>query len=478
MILSLKNNTIFGLIGSLVLLAACNGDTTPDTEVDPPRSRIVSENDGQGWLENTNAVTVSIDVNNNVSGDNLSRASGTVANYLSLVARGSVLIPNDYFIDTTPTNDKFYINSNGKLPYALFITYEDQLKVEHAAVIRPDAFYLTPEGGIIVGHQVRKGDVLRQKNSNVVVKKAITGEYYGGIVFPKSETEFFGTANDLVFVSEKTFSESTANLEFIYLSPTTIRMEATDHINSREIKFLDGSIFIPHQNYNAETFAHFTNNPVIINSSNDADPFGIFTARFNPTAVEEYQILIDKFNSSPYGHNDPNGNGRIIFGIDFTCPAERNPASNDCPRDQANAYATYNSLGQPIVNLNYGLVRLKGVNTDGLALVLAHEVGHHLPLLYRSYMNMNAPRYPHGMFCEAPSDYFGAKDVARNVWGDSDHQTVTATGIENIMTYFFTTEGGPLTRCGHPTKTCRRYFYTQGMNAQPIPPSHSCRSAE
>ncbi len=92
-----------------------------------------------------------------------------------------------------------------------------------------------------------------------------------------------------------------------------------------------------------------------------------------------------------------------------------------------NAFATRKG-SQWIVQMYGGLARHGEITSDGFALVLCHEIGHHLG---------GVPRYPgqNGWASnEGQSDYFAATKCLRRVWsGDDNQQIVSGMGIPSTL---------------------------------------------
>ncbi|MCF8060567.1 MAG: hypothetical protein K9K67_14795 [Bacteriovoracaceae bacterium] len=92
-----------------------------------------------------------------------------------------------------------------------------------------------------------------------------------------------------------------------------------------------------------------------------------------------------------------------------------------------NAYATRQG-NEWIVQMYGGLARHGEITTDGFALVLCHEIGHHLG---------GVPRYPgtNGWASnEGQSDYFAATKCLRKAWStDDNQQIVSEMGIPSTL---------------------------------------------
>ena len=93
--------------------------------------------------------------------------------------------------------------------------------------------------------------------------------------------------------------------------------------------------------------------------------------------------------------------------------------------DTVNARALY---GQPRkrVRLYGGLVRHRMVEKEGLALTLAHEVGHLLG---------GRPRdlYHHWLSCEGVADYWAARYGLRRIWPEADFAVRLRLGARQLI---------------------------------------------
>lgn len=138
-----------------------------------------------------------------------------------------------------------------------------------------------------------------------------------------------------------------------------------------------------------------------------------------------------------------------------------------------NAYA-WREGSQRYIALLGGLIRHYAVGIEGLALVVAHEIGHHYG---------GPPRYPSNPWatCEGQADYWGALVAMREVWWGEEALKKTRTGAEQLYQLFaFGLQSSlsdtevanalaELAGCGHPPAECRRqtYLTTLTLDAKP-----------
>lgn len=142
----------------------------------------------------------------------------------------------------------------------------------------------------------------------------------------------------------------------------------------------------------------------------------------------------------------------------------------DWDDETVNAFA-WREGGRRHVSLLGGLLRHKALGREGVALVLAHELGHHYG---------GAPTYPSGLSCEGQADYWAGSVGMPTAWGDDFRRTMVPA-IEQ-MTAFLTkglemritpeeearriAEAGG---CTHPPAACRRETYQAAMEGRPKP---------
>jgi hypothetical protein len=112
--------------------------------------------------------------------------------------------------------------------------------------------------------------------------------------------------------------------------------------------------------------------------------------------------------------------------------------------------------GERHVSINGGVARLLVIESEGFALFLAHEVGHHTG---------GRPIFPDGLSCEGESDYEGTLTILRNIWG-SDYATRIEKAIGQMALYYdVANSANPpdgSANCGHPTRECRIATYHAG----------------
>jgi hypothetical protein len=128
-----------------------------------------------------------------------------------------------------------------------------------------------------------------------------------------------------------------------------------------------------------------------------------------------------------------------------------------------NAYS-FVRYGLNVVVLSGGLVRTEGVTFDGLAVVLAHEVGHLIggPPLDRQH------RYT----CQGQADFAGVGAVLRGAYWMGDYPTKTSAGlaeVERLFSLITSPPPPPLDYCNSISLDCRMQAMRAGLRLGPLP---------
>lgn len=126
----------------------------------------------------------------------------------------------------------------------------------------------------------------------------------------------------------------------------------------------------------------------------------------------------------------------------------------DWADDTVNAYAWVDGSGIRHIAIKGGLVRHVALQMEGIALVIAHELGHHYG---------GPPTFPGGLSCEGQADYAAVRDVMRKVWFGEQYATFALAGIAQMAAFFGVpndpTAPGGSSGCSHPPGACRIATY-------------------
>ena len=135
---------------------------------------------------------------------------------------------------------------------------------------------------------------------------------------------------------------------------------------------------------------------------------------------------------------------------------------------RVNAFAWIDGSGIGHVMLLGGLIRMPQIEIEGLSLVTAHEVSH---------LVGGPPYYPGTrLSCEGQADFFGVRNVMRNVWFGEYYFTMATRGITQMQRFFglppFTDADAKAKAgagCGHPPGPCRIETYNDAVDLKPKP---------
>lgn len=135
----------------------------------------------------------------------------------------------------------------------------------------------------------------------------------------------------------------------------------------------------------------------------------------------------------------------------------------DWADNTVNAYAWIQN-GVRHVAIKGGLVRHNALELEGIALVIAHEIGHHYG---------GPPTFPGGLSCEGQADYSGVRDIMRLVWFSEQYTNMSLPGIQQ-MANFFGVPNSPnaptgSAGCNHPPGRCRVAAYHAAVRLTPKP---------
>jgi len=129
-----------------------------------------------------------------------------------------------------------------------------------------------------------------------------------------------------------------------------------------------------------------------------------------------------------------------------------------------NAYA-WRENGKKHVAILGGLVRYKSMETEGVAVVLAHELGHH-------YAGRDRQDYP--LSCEGQADYEGVRDLMRKIWFGQQYIEVSLKGIPQLGALLGAERPEDPSMpnpdypwdCSHPKGQCRTATYYAALSLE------------
>lgn len=176
----------------------------------------------------------------------------------------------------------------------------------------------------------------------------------------------------------------------------------------------------------------------------------------------------------------------MLFALDYTIPYEMAEYLNQhfktfYPQieyriawtdDRVNAFASREG-NKWVVTLLGGLIRHPYMQLEGVGLVLAHEIGHHL----------GGPPHYGGTWasCEGQADYWGARIAMRKVWfGQYAIEQLEKGSLQVYNLFAYGLRAGNLMQldlskiaaaagCGHPPAQCRLDTYRAAIFLNPKP---------
>ncbi|MBE9246548.1 hypothetical protein IQ223_19225 [Microcystis aeruginosa LEGE 00239] len=137
----------------------------------------------------------------------------------------------------------------------------------------------------------------------------------------------------------------------------------------------------------------------------------------------------------------------------------------DWANNTVNAYAWIDGGGVRHVALLGGLIRDISLELEGIALILAHELGHHYG---------GTPTVPNStLACEGQSDFYGASIVMRRVWFGEAYGNTMLAAINQMAAFFGVSADPPepstQAGCAHPAGACRIRTYIAALDLRPKP---------
>lgn len=116
------------------------------------------------------------------------------------------------------------------------------------------------------------------------------------------------------------------------------------------------------------------------------------------------------------------------------------------------------------IAINGGTFNNSIVGSEGIGLLIAHELGHH-------YGGKPVHTIKKWSSCEGQADYWGAAEAQRKVWKGKEYQNQMKKGIQQLFDFY---KGKKLDasanyKCSQPTALCRKKIWIAAMNNEKIP---------
>ncbi|NOU77447.1 hypothetical protein GC101_00985 [Paenibacillus sp. LMG 31459] len=350
-------------------------------------------------------------------------------------------------------------SKNTRQPGIIFISYGQ----EQYLVVTPDSLFLMPDQTLKRADKLTIQDhLLNEKGQKVAIHGVDSGVYRGGFHHIATDTQepnenldghlviangivcadytlqikYHGDEHKKEFAEMPTVGSKAYNDKYGVVKDQAIRNKNID------IDFTPSSeIAIPKRPADALAFI----------SEEDAQAhleYGQFRDHLDPVSRSWIDYLFTQFKL-----HYPD----INFSVDWN-------------NDEVNAYA-WISNGERHVQILGGLVRSTTLELEGLALVVAHEIGHHYG---------GEPTYPGStLSCEGQADFYGARNVMRKVWFGEFYISVTEKAISQLADFFGVAStdmdkqaafmGKNTNGCEHPPGDCRIETYNAAVDLKPKP---------
>jgi len=349
------------------------------------------------------------------------------------------------------------LGPNLKFPFMYYLAYRCEGEEDNREMITTaDHLYLMASGKLKPIQNIIPGNKLRKADGKVAeVVFCVAGEYVGGVHHihtgpfdGKNLNNHLINANGLIcadYMVQLAYSSNKVDSKFLTDPPKdgpALEVGTSSYhsrfVNPEAENFLNNSDLWPPGlkpckpdmiNVPATAHSFFTKaqaKDIMNNASHSGPGYGM--------RLETVKYLF-KIYSSFYPD--------IVYLFDW---------NNDLP----NAYA-WDNYGQNIVLLTGGLVRVIGLNQEGLAVILSHLISVHM-----------------GKECIGEADYEGIFLVLRETWNDELFMKMYSPGIKQIEILFsFVSEKNsgenPDAICLQPSLKCRLQTYKAAASMYPIP---------
>lgn len=391
------------------------------------------------------------------------------ANTLVKVPTGTKTIQSfvrgDEVLVLSETDDKKWVrasvvSASGTSRQPTAVNYAIRIKVGGKVLIsNPDHLYMTADGNLKRADRLRRGQKLRSSEfKEVEITSVAHGSFQGGFHNIVTDARADSIKGHLIdtegvisadyFLQTSRSAQADLRSEPQVGSPQYLKQNADFMADIADLK--------PETNDDAGFFPAGRGDEVpnsarafLPRTAEKPNPDLDFRAMDDSLGMQKARQLLNLW----YGYY-PN----VAFEL----------AWND---NTVNAFAWVDSNGQRRVKICGGLVRHHAIRWEGLALVIAHEVGHHFG---------GSPSYPFGLSCEGQADYWAALIGMRNVYPDEEYFAVMIPAIDQLFKLFsgglIEDQNSPAAQrrfdadnCSHPPADCRKKTYEAGIDLKTKP---------
>ena len=346
---------------------------------------------------------------------------------------------------TVTFRDSIGPNLTFNFMYILQYTYPVGDEQARTMIVTTDHLFLMEDGKLRAVQTLVAGDRLRRADGNISeVLFALRGSYVGSL-HSMSLGEFTGdlkghlvNSNGIVssdYAVQLAYASDALDSKLISERPTNEVFSLRS--NAAAVAFVNDRSLWP-SGFVADAIDSQFNIPagahrfLTQEQAEDVLKNGKFSTPANLVALSQAEYLY-----SVYGVLGPD----LLFLNDW---------NNELP----NAYS-WVAAGQRIVVLTGGMLRLYGLSTEGLALILAHMVA-----------------TQSGSECVGEADYEATFDYFRTFWPDTLYGVMIPPALTQIQALFDLVNPdnrGGEPQCYNPSLECRMQAFSNGVSMMPVP---------
>lgn len=362
----------------------------------------------------------------------------------------------------------------GEQPAMVYIIYGDKREI----IVSPDHVFMLSGGKLTTAGKLKPGDQLVDKNGKPVpILTASIGHYQGGVHHISTGTGFDGSLDNHLLISGGIVSgDYTLQLYFdgldqgVKVSDDQERpvMGSKEHREANRALMNKNGIFFFAAKAGEEELAVDTVNKDGFKAYQLAEP-GI---PYGAKALFSQEQAADIFNNGtqfPLHVTIGFGGAQYLIKLFKGFYPDVN-VFLEWERFEPNLYA-FEQFGQKVVLVSGGLVRMKGLEMEGLALLIGQGIA-------RFYGG--APKSRDGYACTGTADFYAASAISRKIWFGNQWMDLVLAGYNQVVALFGLIspengQGNPLDICGEPGIACRLQTVQSGIAGGNLP---SCAGGE
>jgi hypothetical protein len=355
-------------------------------------------------------------------------------------------------------------------PVMIYIEFGDT----NHLIVTPDHLFLMSNGKLKRADKLApaKDDLVLSDGTTTHINKITIGQYVGGVHHIATTVEdlahFKGTVDDHLLVAAGVVTGDYL-LQMFQKSDKMKDLMDDGHDNLPTLgtqAYVNTHVHLNATQYFAEdksTKTGLTKNPLFKSYTKSSTHIPDHALHFVNKKQEE------DINNNPQTVKRPFSNKAGMSTVKYLFSLYKSfyPDINfylDWEKTELNAYS-FVHYGQKHVIVSGGLVRTGCLQMEGLAVIIAHEIGHLIG---------GSPDDVNGFSCEAQSDYFGIGVVMREVFYLKFWNQVLTPGLEQLTQYFqliSTGNAAPINKdiCKYPGIQCRLDAMNAAMMGDDLP---------